>query len=330
MEVHDESKAPALREAAAPEALAVSAILVNYRSARETLEAVSSLLETAGDLPLQVLVVENQSGGSDREILEKELPNEAELLPSPENLGFAGGITLAVPKVRGKYILLLNPDTRLLPGTLSALVDFMEKQKDAGAVGPLLVGEDGRIQGGGRKLPTPGLLLGKELGFRTLEEEIPDPPRPFQTGWVVGACMLIRKEAYEEVGGMDTSYFLYFEETDLCRRLAAAGWGVWCHPLARCVHAHGTSSERTGEDLLGKDIARFFLPSQRRYLAKFHGKGAALAVEAALWALALARWMKASLLGLFQPAGKKTARARLAQARAYWTLWRGGFERKGE
>ncbi|HHI68065.1 MAG TPA: glycosyltransferase, partial [Planctomycetes bacterium] len=88
----------------------VTAVLVNYRSALETVAAVETLLETAGDLSVQVLVVENQSGGEEVDLLRKRLPPGVELLESPRNLGFAGGIELAVPKARGRFLLLLNPD----------------------------------------------------------------------------------------------------------------------------------------------------------------------------------------------------------------------------
>ena len=303
----------------------VSAVLVNYRSARETLVAVEALRETAGGIPLQILVVENRSGGEDLRILREGLPPQVELLEAPENLGFAGGIALAVPRARGRHLLLLNPDTRLQPGALPLLLEFLEKEKQAGAVGPLLLEPDGSLQASGRKLPTPGVFLGKELGLCGFQEPLPDPPRPFPVGWIVGACMLIRKKAYDAVGGMDTEYFLYFEETDLCRRMGEAGWGIWCHPQARCVHAHGTSAERTGEDLHQGNIARFYYPSQRRYLVKFHGRGAALAVEAGLLSLALARWAKAGIQGLWDARARRRARARLAEARALWTLWTGGY-----
>ncbi len=305
----------------------VSAVLVNYRSALETVEAVEALLETAGGLSVQVLVVENQSGGEDLDILRKRLPGEVELLVSPANLGFAGGIELAVPRAAGKYLLLLNPDARLQPGALGLLVKFLEEREDAGVVGPLLLEPDGSLQASGRRLPSPGLLLGVEIGICGLHEEIPDPPAPFPTGWVVGACMLIRKKAYDRVGGMDTAYFLYFEETDLCRRMKEAGWGVWCHPLARCVHDHGTSAERAGQDLKGGDITRFYFPSRRRYLTKFHGKGWALAVEGGLFALVLLRWAKALVFGLWSPRARARAGARREEARAFWALWTGKFTR---
>ena len=306
----------------------MTAVLVNYRSARETVEAVGALRETAGVLSLQVLVVENASGGGDLEILERELPPGVELLESRENLGFAGGICLAVPRARGRHLLLLNPDTRLQPGALTLMAGFLEEKEDAGIVGPLLLELDGSLQASGRKLPSPGIILGKELGVCGFQEVVPDPPRPFPVGWIVGACMLIRKEAYDLVGGMDASYFLYFEETDLCKRIRDAGWGVWCHPLARCLHAHGTSAERTGEGLLGGNIARFYFPSQRRYLSKFHGKGKALAVEVCLFTIALARWGKALLAGIWSPRARAKARARRAEAGAFWSFWTGGFRRE--
>ncbi len=306
----------------------VSAVLVNYRSALETVEAVETLLETAGDLSVQVLVVENQSGGEEVDLLRKRLPEGAELLESPRNLGFAGGIELAVPRARGRFLLLLNPDARLQPGALGLLVEFLEEREDAGVVGPLLLEPDGSLQASGRKLPSPGLLLGMEVGLCGLHEKIPDPPAPFPAGWVVGACMLIRKKAYDQVGGMDPAYFLYFEETDLCRRMQAAGWGVWCHPMARCVHDHGTSAERSGQDIQGGDITRFYFPSRRRYLSKFHGKAGAFAVEALLFALVLLKWGKALVFGVWSPRARARTRILKEKARAFWALWTGKFARE--
>ena len=139
--------------------------------------------------------------------------------------------------------------------------------------------------------------------------------------------MLIRKKAYDQVGGMDTAYFLYFEETDLCRRMAAAGWEVWCHPLAQCVHAHGASAEKAGEGLQGKNITRFYFPSRRRYLAKFHGKAWALAVEGGLFAILLARLGKSLLQGAWNPRARARGKVLKEELKAFWDFWRGRFER---
>lgn len=270
----------------------IAAVVVNYRSAGETLEAVGAFLASRYRGPLAALVVENQSGGGDRELLEKGLPAGARLIVSDRNRGFAGGINLALPAAAADLVLVLNPDTRLHPDAVQTMADLLAARPRAAAVGPLLLDGRGGAESSGRRRLTPWRIVASRLGWARLPAALPEPPAPHRADWLVGACMLIRRRALDEVGGFDEGYFLYFEETDLCDRFLSSGWEVWVHPGAACLHAHAPSAERSGEALLGREILSHFLASRRRYLRRRHGVMAALLAEAGLvllYAAALAR-----------------------------------------
>ncbi len=274
----------------------VTTVIVNYKSSEETLSAVNALLEGSPEGYVFPVIVENDSGENEKEILEKNLPKEAELVVSKRNLGYAGGINLAIPYAKSEFFLVLNPDTKIMPGALETMVDLLSKKEKAGVVGPLFVDERGNKVSSARKEISPLKLIAGQLGFWSLEDDAWKSNEPFQTGWIVGACMLFKTKVLDELDWFDDGFFLYFEETDICRRLKKRGWEVWSHPGAICMHSsHGKSAERSGEELIGREILKFYLPSRRRYLSKHHGPVVAMFTEAALFGIALARWLSNSI-----------------------------------
>lgn len=292
----------------------ITAILVNYRSAAETLLAVNGLLSSSERGRLSILVVENGSGGDDRERLARELPEGARLIVSAANLGFAGGVGLAMAEARGGLILVLNPDARLEPGALERMIEFLSAAPRAGAVGPAFRERDGKLLSSGRRLLTPWRMLGLQLGLWAVVMPVPDPPVPFRVDWLVGACMLFRREALDQAAGFDDRYFLYFEEADLCRRLVALGWELWSLPAAVCFHDHAPSAARSGEVLLGREILRHYIPSRRLYLVRFHGRAAAFLVDAGSVLIATVSWLRNSLMRRRPRSAHRRGRAALILA----------------
>lgn len=207
-----------------------------------------------------VWVVDNASGDGSVEMVRREFP-QVHLLASEENLGFAAGNNLALRALgfgQGAAegcpaaVLLLNPDTELLPGALPALLDGLQQHPRAGIVGPQLQYGDGRFQHSAfdfpglwqvaiELLPCPGRLHESRLNGRYPRRWY-EAGEPFPIGHPLGAAMLVRREAIWQAGLLDESFFMYAEEVDWSLRLRAAGWQAFCVPRARVVHHAGQST----------------------------------------------------------------------------------------
>ncbi len=179
-----------------------------------------------------------------------------------QNLGFSRGVNRALSFLRSTYILVMNPDTRLRPGAVAALVDYMERNPALAIAGPKLLNPDGTLQTSSYRLPTMVQLAGHLLGLaglmptwlKTILARTPvvhrfgqlDPHEEEKVvEMVTGACFLIRRVALFDSGPMDPGYYLYFEEKDLCKRLQLAGWRIGFTPMAVAEHAIGGSGPPT-------------------------------------------------------------------------------------
>jgi len=170
------------------------------------------------------------------------------LIVNRENVGFARANNQAMAVARGRYFLLLNSDAVLRPGALGALVDLMETHPRAGMAGGRLVNPDGSFQASFMDFPT---LWGEVLLMLKLHPLFRSPYFPShppaesgevrEADWIPGACMLVRREVWEEVGGLDETYFMYSEEVDWCWRVKRAGWRIYYTPQAEIVHWGGQS-----------------------------------------------------------------------------------------
>lgn len=221
----------------------------------------SALTETGGQgLEASIWVVDNASTDGSAEMVRREFP-QVRLLPSETNLGFAAGNNLALRALgfdngRGRTpppaILLLNPDTEVLPGALSALLACLERYPRAGIAGARLQYGDGRFQHGAFAFPGlwqvaidlfPRLsrLSESRLNGR-YPRKLYEAAEPFPIDHPLGAAMLVRREAIFEAGLLDESYHMYVEEVDWSWRIKAAGWRAYCVPGARIVHHEGQST----------------------------------------------------------------------------------------
>jgi len=172
-------------------------------------------------------------------------------LVEQENLGLAAGWNRGIAATEGKYVLVINADAWLLGDALDRLVSFADAHPAAAVVGPLLVYPDGRLQPSVRGFPTVWRLATEYLFLRKLAPRSMalnafygggfDHRSPRRAEFVMGACMLVRRDVLDEIGGFDEDYFLFSEETDWCYRAAEAGHEVWFTPDARCVHVGGAA-----------------------------------------------------------------------------------------
>lgn len=201
----------------------------------------------------QVIVVDNSSNDGSVEMVKTEFP-EVHLIANEENLGFTRGNNQGIAHSDGRYVLLLNPDTEVVGDALGEMVAYMEAHPRVGALGPQLLDPDGQVQSSRRRFPD---LRTAYMESTPLQQWFPnshvvrryyvlDSPDDLvqEVDWVVGACLLMRRGALDEVGPLDERFFMYSEELDWCYRVKEAGWQVIYLPAAQVRHHAGKSSEQ--------------------------------------------------------------------------------------
>jgi GT2 family glycosyltransferase len=212
----------------------VSLIIVHYNGAARLRACLDSLLADVST-KREIFVVDNASEEESTGLLD-ELENagdEITLIRSEENLGYAGGVNLALPHCRGRYVGVLNMDIVAESGWLEPLVDFLDHHPDTGAVNPLLLLGDGcSINAAGQHLHITGLGFNRYLGksCETAGSE------PFRISGIQGAAFLLRRELLQRIGGMDASGFLYHEDVNLSWLVGLMGYELYCIPRARVRH----------------------------------------------------------------------------------------------
>jgi N-acetylglucosaminyl-diphospho-decaprenol L-rhamnosyltransferase len=220
----------------------------------------SALAGLAGSgLSAKVWVVDNASVDGSADMVRQRFP-EVGLLAHTENLGFAAGNNLALRTLGlgreavARYILFLNPDTRVVGDALETMVRFLDASPAAGAAGARLLHDDGSFQHSAFAFP--GLaqiffdffplhhrLLNSQLNGR-YPRRLYEAGNPFPVDHPLGAALMVRGETLVQVGGFDEQFFMYCEEIDLCRRIKAAGWQIYCVPEAEIVHLMGQSTRQ--------------------------------------------------------------------------------------
>lgn len=235
----------------------VTAVLVNYNAGRELRRALESIRAECGDQPWEAFVIDNASIDGSSSIVGEFAP-EARLISNTENVGFARGVNQGLHLASAPLVLLMNPDCRLTPGAVGALVAVLDAYPSCALVGPRILNPDGSTQGSARGDPDVFTgLFGRTMLLRRLMPALPISKRnvvpdgvtangaeSMIVDWLSGACMLARREALEKVGGFDERYFLYWEDADLCRRLRGIGHHVRFVPAATAVHRVAHSSRR--------------------------------------------------------------------------------------
>ncbi|NIM24651.1 MAG: glycosyltransferase [Armatimonadetes bacterium] len=255
-------------------------VIVNFKARDFLRSCLRSFFAEAQGLETEVFVVDNASHDGSLEMVEGEFP-AVHLIEARENLGFSRANNLALRKCSGEKVLLLNPDTEIQPGALQEMAAFLDSHFEAGAVGPRLVDENGKEQPSGRPFPTPWgwFLMQTGIDARFARNEISKEggdPQQMSGGeavdWISGACLMLRKDALQNVGLLDERFRLYSEEVDLCYRLKQAGLEVYYLPTAEVVH-YGSISAAASQ---GKDFSRgllysSYLTSKLAFFRKHYG-----------------------------------------------------------
>jgi GT2 family glycosyltransferase len=229
----------------------IDVVIVAFRCEALLRDCLESVFEYPPGGPMTVHVVDNASGDGTADMVGREFP-QVKLTVNDANAGFARANNPALAAGNAPYALVLNPDTRLTPGALDALIELMEDRQEIGIAGPRLELEDGSFDHASRRsFPTPLSALGHftGLGRRAGAPEVlaayraPDI-RSGPVDAVNGAFMLIRRRALQQVGAFDTRYWMYMEDLDLCYRFGGAGWQTWFEPSVTVIHVKaGTSGQ---------------------------------------------------------------------------------------
>lgn len=267
----------------------VTAVIVTYQS-RRTIGATLRSLEPSHALGLiDVVVVDNESQDGTANFVREQF-EWANTIDAGGNLGFGRGCDLGFEHVETPYALFLNPDATLSTEALETLIDFMERRPEVGMCAPAIREQDGTLQVAGA-LTTPLGLVRQTLGLPGYAalREIEVGGEPFRTDWLCGAVLLVRAEVFRIVEGFDPRFFLYFEETDLCRKVADAGFELWAVGTAFAEHECGASTKQLHEPMAGQCISEHYYKSRYYYLMKHHGWAAATLAEVATIGLLAAR-----------------------------------------
>lgn len=201
----------------------------------------------------EVIVVDNGSGDGSAEMVAEQFPN-VRLLRNPQNLGFGRAANQGMAAARGRHLLLLNSDAFLVDDSLLGLVERLERDPALGLLGPRILLEGGRLQSSARRFPSVGRLALSELWLHRFLPRARAADRllgPYwdhaserDADWLVGACLLLKREVFEQTGGFDAAIFMYGEEVEWCHRVRAKGWRILFCPNAQVLHLNHKSADR--------------------------------------------------------------------------------------
>lgn len=273
----------------------VSVVIVSFNT-RELLRECLRSVFAQSEIAAEVVVVDNASQDGSAEMVAREFPS-AKLIASTINLGFAAANNAGFEVARGRYVVLLNADAFLHSGDLALAVRKMDAEPHTGLAGGRLIGCDGGWQPSARLFPS---LLNDWLSFSGLATRFPQskffgradrtwasPEDAAHTDWVPGAFSIVRSSALKEAGYFDESFFLYYEEVDLCRRIKALGYRIAYWPELKIVHLGGESSKtikRLTFSSSGAQLTLWRMRSALLYYRKHHGMHARLALwSETLW-----------------------------------------------
>ncbi len=225
----------------------LSIIVVNYNGGERFVRCIASTFEHRPEAPVQVIVSDNASvdGSADRV---EELHPEVELLRNESNLGLCKAFNRGLRRAKGKYVLSLDNDTRLLPGALEGLIRYLETHEEVGAAGGKLLNPDMSIQRAARGQPSAWNALfgrrsfltrvfpGNPFTRRYLMLEHAESSEPFEVDWSSLAALMVKKDVLDSIGGLDEDYFVYWSDADLCARIRRRGWKIFSVPTALIVH----------------------------------------------------------------------------------------------
>lgn len=258
----------------------LSIVVVNYNTCHLLDKLFTSIARATQGLSLQLIVVDNASTDKSVEHLERTV-YPIELVINQKNVGFGRANNQALSLVRGRHVLLLNPDAFVSEDTFSKTVAWMDEHPECGVLGVRMVGRDGALQPSCRYRPTIANLFLHKTGLSRLFPKVrpvDDMAWPHdavrECDWVPGCYYLIRREVLSNVGLFDPRFFMYYEEVDHCVRVKQAGWKVFFYPFTQVVHIVGESAKSVAKiSKTGRQISALQVESEWLFIRKHHGAG---------------------------------------------------------
>lgn len=232
----------------------LSIIIVNWNTKDLLIRCLDSLLTQGYKGEHEIWVVDNASSDGSTEIIRNYSPN-VNLIAIDENVGFGAANNLAIRQSKGKYIWLLNPDTEVKPGAITALTQFMDENSSTGAAGSKYLNPDGSLQASCYPFPTLSrefwrlFHLDKLWTFGIYNQNQWNQNEPREVDVLQGASLLLRKKSLDQIGLFDEDYFMYTEEVDLCYRLKKAGWQLFWVPKSEVIHYGGQSTQQAASNM---------------------------------------------------------------------------------
>ena len=306
----------------------LSIVIVSWNVREFLRSCLSSIFDHQGDLLIEVIVVDNASSDGSAQMIRDDY-SWVNLVACDENVGFPKGNNIGLRHATGRYQMLLNPDTKIIGDALSKMVDYLAENEGVGIVGGQLLNSDGTIQSSRRRFPSVATAVFESTWFQPYApnkmmsqyyaEDLP-LDSPVEVDWLVGACLMTRREVIDQVGMMDEAYFMYSEELDWCRRIKESGWRIVYLPEAQIIHHVGKSSEQAGTE---RHVN--FQRAKLRYFRKYHGRFA----TALLRGILLFNYLWQLILEVGKGLIGNRRSLRWQRARAYWRVLRTGLKPAG-
>lgn len=281
----------------------LSIVIVNWNSVQYLGPCLDAVLQHTHGIRCEIIVIDSGSFDGSAELLRQRYPS-VRFIQSRDNLGFAGANNLACRSASGEHLLFLNPDTQVSAGSVQLMLDHLRSHPGAGAVGVRLLNSDGSLQSSCiQPFPT---ILNQLLSSDYLRERWPlsalwgmkplfaSEPRPATVDVVSGACVMVRRNAFDDVGQFSEEYFMYAEDLDLCHKLRQARYTNYCLPQASVLHHGGGSSDNASSEF----SVLMMRESIWRFLRKSRGVGYAAMYRVSTLVAALVRLL---LLGAVYP-----------------------------
>jgi N-acetylglucosaminyl-diphospho-decaprenol L-rhamnosyltransferase len=283
----------------------LSIIIVNWNSVNFLRVCLTSIFDNVRALEYEVIVIDNASFDGSATLIAAEFP-QVHFLQSERNLGFSGANNLALEHAQGRYVLFLNPDTRVLADAVQVAVSALDEHSEAAMAGVRLLNPDLTLQT--TCVTAVPSILNQVLSSDHLRESFPGwrlwgmralfrpEQAPVAVEAVSGACMLARRHIIKSVGGFTTAYFMYSEDMDLCVKIHRAGHDILYVPGAEIIHFAGRSSSSREESNFSNVMLR---ESVHRFFELHRGRGYASLYRLSTSLMALARL---AVLGIAAPA----------------------------
>lgn len=232
----------------------VTVSIVNWNTRDELRDCLKSVL-SQDEISLEVIVVDNASSDDSTQMLRDDFADGVKLIENNENLGFGAAHNQAISVAKGRYVLILNPDSLVLrEDVLKCMLGYMDANPDVGIAGPRILNPDGTLQFSARRFPPMfagifrhtvlGKIFPKNRFVRGyLMTDIPHD-QTMDVDWLSGSALLVRKDTLDQIGGFDKRFFMYCEDVDLCKRAHDAGWRVVYLPEAEISHRIGAASDK--------------------------------------------------------------------------------------